>query len=61
MKIRLKILLDKNSRFALHPTTFTNRLRAGTVQLGILLGLDREKKINPWEEKLLLKAHYKNY
>lgn len=61
MRIRLKILLNKNSKYALHPTTFSNRLRAGTVQLGILLGLDWEKKINPWEEKLLLKGHYKNY
>jgi len=61
MRIRLKILLDKNSKYALHPTTFSNRLRAGTVKLGILLGLDWADKINPWIEKLLLKDHYKNY
>ena len=53
MRIRLKLLLTKNKKLTLFPTTFSNRLRAATVHLALLIGLNWEDKLNPWDEKFL--------
>ena len=45
----------------LRPTTFSNRLRASTVHLAKLLGLDWESKLNPWDETKLKNGEYKNF
>ena len=56
IRIRIDLALKK-----LSPTTFSNRLRATTVHLAKLLGLDWEDKYNPWIEEKLLSGGYKNY
>ena len=61
MRIRLKFVLKKNDVLTLHPTTFSNRLRAATVHFANLLGMNWDSKINPWDEKKLNKGLYKNY
>jgi hypothetical protein len=61
MRIRLNMLMTKNDILTLYPSTFSNRLRAGTVHFAGLMGLDWKNKINPWDEKLLTDGKYKNY
>ncbi len=60
MRIRLDFVLKKG-KFTLYPTTFSNRLRATTVHLVKLLGINWDNKINPWDEDKLAKGYYKNY
>jgi|GEM_PF-444314 len=61
MRIRIEMLLKKGGLGTLYPTTFSNRLRAGTVHLANLLGLNWGNKINPWDEDKLEDGFYKNY
>lgn len=61
MRIRMEFTLTKNDVLTLHPTTFSNRLRGGTVHFATLLGMDWFDKINPWDEKKLKKGYYRNY
>lgn len=42
-------------------TLFSNRLRAGTVHLAKMLGLNWMDKINPWDETKLNEGKYRNY
>jgi len=53
MRIRTEWLLKDGGIITLRPTTFSNRLRAGSVHFAKLLGLDWENKLNPWHEKTL--------
>lgn len=61
MRVRLDFLLKENNIMTLNPTLFSNRLRASTVHLAKMLGLNWEDKLNPWDEDLLEKGAYKNY
>ncbi len=61
MRVRLNFLLKENDIMTLNPTLFSNRLRASTVHLAKMLGLNLEDKLNPWDEDLLEKGAYKNY
>jgi hypothetical protein len=45
----------------LRPTTFSNRLRAGTIHLAKMLGVDWSSKLNPWDEKKLKNGEYQNF
>jgi hypothetical protein len=45
MRVRVELIL-KNKM--LSPTTFANRMRASTVHLAKLLGIDWSSKMNPW-------------
>lgn len=56
IRIRIDIALKK-----LSPTTFSNRLRATTVHLSKLLGLNWEDKYNPWDPDKMEKGEYRNY
>jgi hypothetical protein len=58
MRIRfaLELLIKKTNA-----TLFSNRLRAGTVHLSKLIGLDWSNKINPWDEQKLLEGKYRTY
>lgn len=61
MKIRNEMFLKKGGIITLHPTTFSNRLRAATTHLAILLGNDWGNKRNPWDEDKLKAHFYRNY
>lgn len=61
MRIKTEGFLKEGGLLTLRPTTFSNRLRAATVHIAELLGLDWNDKLNPWDEKLLKKGFYKNY
>jgi hypothetical protein len=61
MRIRTEFVLSRNKILTLYPTTFSNRLRAATVHLIKLLGLNWDDKINPWDEDKLAQGFYKNY
>ncbi|OHD15972.1 MAG: hypothetical protein A2086_11110 [Spirochaetes bacterium GWD1_27_9] len=56
IRIGLEILVKKTDA-----TLFSNRIRAGTVHIAKLLGLDLSAKITPWENEKLDKGFYKNY
>jgi hypothetical protein len=61
MRIRIEMLLKKGGLATLYPTTFSNRLRAGTVHLAKLLGLNWSAKLNPWDEDKMEEGYYRNY
>lgn len=62
MRIRLEILITTGIfGIKLRPTTFSNRLRATTIHLLKLLGIDRMDKINPWNEEKLANGYYRTY
>ena len=42
-------------------TLFSNRLRATTVHLAKMLGLNWDDKLNPWDEQKLLQGYYRTY
>ena len=58
MRIRfgLSIITGKTNA-----TLFSNRLRASTVHLVKLLGLNWSDKLNPWDEQKLLSGYYRTY
>lgn len=58
MRIRSSILLKSGKLYA---TTFSNRLRGGTVHLTRLLGLDWSDKIVTWDINKLKQGGYRNY
>ena len=58
MRIKNGLLLKSGKLF---PTTFSNRLRGGTVHIASLLGLDWSDKLVTWDVKKLRKGQYKNY
>jgi hypothetical protein len=45
----------------LRPTTFSNRLRAGTIHLVGMLGIDWSAKLNPWDEQKLKNGEYQEF
>ncbi len=49
MRVRIENLLKNGNMFK--PTTFSNRLRASTIHLAKLIGLDWKDKLNPWKGK----------
>jgi hypothetical protein len=49
MRVRVDSVLKMKDLFS--PTTFSNRLRASTVHLAKLLGLDWTDRLNPWKGK----------
>ncbi len=59
MRIRTEMFLTKNGLKTLAPTTFSNRLRAATVQIAHLIGLDWSAKYNPWENDLMGRDKYR--
>jgi len=59
MRVRADVVI-KNPMI-LKPTTFANRLRAGTVHIAKLMGVDFSKKLNPWDETKLKNGEYRNY
>jgi len=61
MRVRVNFVLKKNDLMTLNPTLFSNRLRATTIHLAKMLGLNWEDKLNPWDEDQLEKGAYKNY
>lgn len=61
MRVRVNFVLKKNDILTLNPTLFSNRLRAATIHLAKMLGLNWDNKLNPWDEDLLEKGAYKNY
>jgi hypothetical protein len=56
MRIKLDPVVNR-----LHPTTFSNRLRAATVHLAGLLGLDWKDRLNPWDEEKMVNGDYRTY
>jgi hypothetical protein len=58
MRIRfgLNIIAGKTNA-----TLFSNRLRALTVHLVKLLGLNWDNKLNPWDEQKLIAGFYRTY
>jgi hypothetical protein len=58
MRIRFGLSLITGKTNA---TLFSNRLRASTVHLVKLLGLNWDDKLNPWDEQKLLQGFYRTY
>jgi hypothetical protein len=61
MRIKVDSMLKKDNNLTLYPTTFSNRLRAATVHLAKLIGLNWDSKLNPWDEDMLEAGKYRNY
>ena len=61
MRIKVESMLKKGNNLTLYPTTFSNRLRAATVQFVKLLGINWDSKLNPWDEDMLEAGKYRNY
>ena len=60
--IRADSFLNGKGLMTLNPTTFSNRLRAATTHIGILLGQkDWADKKNPWDYSKLRSGGYRNY
>lgn len=49
MRIKTEMFLKRGGLKTLSPKTFSNRLRAASVQIASLLGLDWSDKYNPWK------------
>jgi hypothetical protein len=49
MRVRVNALLTMKQGYS--PTTFSNRLRASSVHLAKLIGLEWDDKLNPWPGK----------
>ncbi len=58
MRIRSDLILKSGKLYA---TTFSNRLRGGTVHVAKILGLDWNDKIITWDLGKLQKGLYRNY
>jgi hypothetical protein len=61
LAMRVKYDLALKNPLLLKPTTFSNRLRAGTVHLAKLMGYDLTKKLNNWDETKLKNGEYRQY
>lgn len=59
--IRTDSLLNGKGLMTLNPTTFSNRLRAATTHIAILLGVDWSDKRNPWDSDKMKRGEYRNY
>lgn len=60
--IRTDSFLNGKGIMTLNPTTFSNRLRAATTHIGILLGVEEwADKRNPWDPDKMDRGEYKNY
>lgn len=59
--IRSDFLLDGTGILTLNPTTFSNRLRAATVHMARILGVDWDEKHNPWDKEKIKNGEYRNY
>jgi hypothetical protein len=60
--IRSDSFINGKGIMTLNPTTFSNRLRAATTHIGILLGQENwADKRNPWDYTKLRNGGYRNY
>lgn len=59
--IRSDSFINGKGLMTLNPTTFSNRLRAATTHIAILLGVDWSDKRNPWDPDKMDRGEYRNY